>query len=135
MHFRPLAAACAALLVCMAGSANGQQPAPAPNPMAPMVSATTPAPTPTPINSFADVAGNWWGEVDVTSKVALNISPEGVVTMRGVRSFTQQGRINFQRFEVLSPGTDLYCNIMNGFLTCHARFGTWYAALNLKRTQ
>lgn len=90
---------------------------------------------PTPINSFADVAGNWWGEVDIYSKVALNVSPEGVVTMRGVRSFTQQGVINLQRLEVMSPGTDLYCTLMRGFLTCHARFGTWYAALHLKRTQ
>jgi hypothetical protein len=52
--------------------------------------------------------------------------------MRGVRSFTQQGTINFQRLEVLSPGTDLYCNHHERFPDLPSRFGTWYATLNLE---
>ena len=41
----------------------------------------------------------------------------------------------FRSLEILSPYTDLYCNLVNGFLTCHARFGRTYAELNLRKAQ
>jgi hypothetical protein len=57
------------------------------------------------------------------------------VKLRGPASLEQVATINLQRLEILSPYTDLYCNLVNGFLTCHARFGRTYAELNLRKAQ
>ena len=88
-----------------------------------------------PKTTFADVAGWWWGEVDLTTKVSLIVSADGRVKLRGPASLEQVATINLQRLEILSPYTDLYCNLVNGFLTCHARFGRTYAELNLRKAQ
>lgn len=126
MPFRNALAAFSALSIGISGAANAQ--APAPTPSAPVAVAT-------PINSFSDVAGQWWGSVDINLPVLLTVSPDGMMTMRGVRRVTQQGVLNGQRIEVVSTDTDLYCNLMGEKLACNARFGTWYATLYLHKSR
>ena len=125
MHFRNALAAFVATSIGLCGAANAQAPMPA----------SVPPPAPTPITGFSDVAGQWWGAVDLYTPVLLTISPDGLLTLRGVRRLTQQGVINGQRIEVVSTDTDLYCTLMNEKLTCNARFGTWYASLNLHKSR
>ena len=138
MRFRLIAASLAAFLFCIGASA--QTAGPTSNPMGQQPDtqsgrSTLPAVIPTPINTFADVAGWWWGEVDLTTKVSLIVGADGRVKLRGPASLEQVAAINLQRLEILSPNTDLYCNLVNGFLTCNARFGRTYAELNLRKAQ
>jgi hypothetical protein len=140
MRFRLIAASVAAFLLCLSGAARAQTPVagPTPNPLGQQGTAdraSTPAVLPTPIHTFADVAGWWWGEVDHYTKVSLQVAPDGRIKLRGPASVDQQAVINLQRLEILSAGNDLYCNLVNGFLTCHARFGRMYAMLNLRKAQ
>ena len=140
MRFRLFAASMAAFLLCLCGQAYAQAPVvePTSNPLGQQGladRAATPAVMPTPIYTFADVAGWWWGEVDHYTKVSLQVGPDGRIKLRGPASVDQQGVINLQRLEILSAGNDLYCNLVNGFLTCHARFGRTYATLNLRKAQ
>ena len=136
MRFRLIAASLAAFLFCIGASA--QTAGPTSNPLGQQGladRASTPATLPTPIHTFADVAGWWWGQVDLHTKVSLLVGPDGRVKLRGPDSLEQQAVINLQRLEINSPYTDLYCNLVNGFLTCHARFGRTYAELNLRKAQ
>lgn len=140
MRFRLLAASMAAFLLCLGTAAQAQTPVAesTPNPLGQQGladRAPTPAVLPTPIYTFADVAGWWWGEVDHYTKVSLQVGPDGRIRLRGPASVDQQAAINLQRLEILSAGNDLYCNLVNGFLTCHARFGRTYATLNLRKAQ
>ena len=135
MYFRSVLAIAAAVSLGGCGAARAQTPAagtaPEPTP-APVTSAVK---LPTPINSFSDVAGQWWGSVDHYTKVRLTVAPDGMVNFSGPRRLIQQGVINSQRLEVVSLETDLYCTIMTEVLTCNARFGTTYAALNLTKAR
>ena len=138
MFIRSALAIAAAVSLGVCGAAHAQAPAAAAAAAAPE---PTPAPVtsalklPTPIHSFSDVAGQWWGSVDHTTRVVLTVAPDGMVNFRGPRRLVQQGVINSQRLEVVSLETDLYCTIMTEVLTCNARFGTTYAALNLTKAR
>ena len=88
---------------------------------------------PTPIKAFSDAAGQWYGMVNLTHGVAMFIGSDGMVKFRGPRNVTQHAMIRHDRLYLQSRDTDLDCGLMNGFLTCNARFGTWYAALSLRR--
>ena len=125
MHYRNALAAFMALSIGTCGIAYAQAPTPTPT--------SQQAPTATPINSYSDVAGEWLGVVDLYTPVMLTVSPDGLMTMRGIRRVTQQGVLNSGRIEVVSTDTDLFCSLMGEKLTCNARFGTWYAALNLSK--
>ena len=88
---------------------------------------------PTPIRAFSDAAGQWHGWVDLDTRVTMFVTSDGMVRFRGPRNVTQQAIIVSDRLVVQSRSTDLDCSITNGFLTCNARFGTWYASLNLSK--
>lgn len=88
---------------------------------------------PTPIKAFSDAAGQWYGWVDLTTRVAMFIGADGMVKFQGPRDVTQHATILHDRLYLQSRDTDLDCGLMNGFLTCNARFGTWYAALSLRK--
>lgn len=136
MHHRLAAVALAALSIVFCSSAYGQaQDPPERKPDAAEQKQARPEPEnlPTPIRQFSDAAGQWYGMVNLTSRVAMFISAEGMVKFQGPRDVTQQAVLQHDRLWLQSRDTDLDCGLMNGALTCNARFGTWYAALSLRK--
>ena len=129
MHHRLVQAAlvCLAIGFCSAAQAQSED--------MPEQKYTPPEPAfvATPIKDFADAAGRWYGWVDSYTRVVLQVGPDGAVRFWGPRDLTRQAVIQGDRLLVQSPSANLDCGIMNGFLTCHARFGTWYAELNLRK--
>lgn len=136
MHYRLAGIALAALSIAVCSSAYAQpQNPPEQKPAAAEQKPDRPEPEnlPTPIKQFSDAAGQWYGMVDLTTRVAMFIGADGMVKFRGPRDVTQHAMIRHDRLYLQSRDTDLDCGLMNGFLTCNARFGTWYAALSLRR--
>ena len=124
MHLRLAGAAFVALMSCACSGAFAQSQDPPRREQQNI---------PTPIREFSDAVGQWHGWIDLNVQVIMIVGPDGMVKFRGPRDLTQQAAIMNDRLVVLSRGTDLDCGIMNGFLTCHARFGTWFAELNLRK--
>ncbi len=131
MHHRLAAVAAlgCSIVVCSGVGAQSQNPPPGQR----AVRAEVQENLPTPIREFSDAAGHWHGMVGLKRRVVMYVAPDGMVKFYGPNDVAQQATIRNQRLQVQSRNTDLDCGLMNGFLTCHARFDTWYAELNLKK--
>ena len=127
------AARVAALLsLAFAGIAAAQSQDPG-EPKPPPPPNVEPKNVPTPIRSFADAAGAWTGQVDLTTRVVMYIDSDGMVKFYGPRDITKQATIEDQRLVIADDRIDLDCGIMNEKLVCHSRFGRMWADLNLTK--
>ncbi|UYN93518.1 MAG: hypothetical protein KIT25_15820 [Enhydrobacter sp.] len=132
MHHRLVAAVLAALSIAVCAGAQAQSPAP---PAADTAARPNPAVTVTPIKDFSDAAGRWHGSVDLTKRVTMYVAPDGMVQFWGPYDVVQRATIANDMLQIRSRNTDLDCIIRGGSLACNARFGTWYAALSLRKQQ
>lgn len=133
MSFRFASAAFAALsmMVAATGSAQAQD---APDYPEPRSTPSAPRFVVTPIETLDDAYGLWVGWIDLYTRVVMSVDHTGLVKFYGPRDVTTVGTIKNDRLLVKSPATDLDCGIIDDdYLTCHARFGTWYAELNLRK--
>ncbi len=88
-----------------------------------------------PIKTFNDAYGLWVGWVDYYTRISMTVLADGTVKFYGPRDVTKVATLRNDRLVLESPSTDLDCGIVDENLACHARFGTWYAELNLTRKQ
>ena len=73
------------------------------------------------------------GEVDLGTRVVMVINAEGNVEFSGPNSLYGKATLKDDRLYISSNSTDLDCGIINEVLACHARFGTMYAELSLRK--